>query len=137
MDNRCTYDTCPKASLLRGLCEQHFLMQFVQPHQKERRRLEDTLALINVTIAAHCQELYKARHPNELDAIHRRPDGAWTNSAKVYCHTCWLAFDGAMECWRHEENCKGKPKTIRREASGKLPKQQETLIDDAEVINDI
>jgi hypothetical protein len=138
MDNRCSYDTCPKASICKGLCEQHYLMQFVQPLQKERRNSKDLLAIINANIADAVQQLYKAKHPNEQAAMFRRPDGTWTNTAKVFCHNCWKPFDGAMECWRHEQDCKGKPSGAKRRASApSIPTTKEMLIDDGEVINDV
>lgn len=141
MIDRCSYDTCPKLSLVRGLCEQHFLLQFVQPLQKERRNSEDILALLNANIAAHVQELYKAKHPNETNDrfLRQRPDGAYTNTAMVFCHKCWKGFDSGIEVLQHEEDCRGERK-LRREASGRVPKQptiSETLVDEGEIDSNV
>ena len=140
--NRCTYDTCPKPAIVRQLCEQHYLVQFVQPLQKERRNSEELLLIINTTIASHVQELYKAKHPNGEPSrlLRQRPDGAYTNSAMVFCHKCWKGFEGAIDCIQHEEDCQADRPKLRREASGKSASQsnvKDQLIDDGEVVNDI
>ena len=147
MLDRCSYDTCPKASIVRGLCEQHFLMQFVQPLQKERRNSEDVLARLNANIAAHVQELYKAKHPNETSDrfLRQRPDGAYTNTAMVFCHKCWKGFDSGIEVIQHEENCNGKPCRVvgcSRPASSRAkathaPKQHETLVDEGDIDSNV
>src|SRR5258708_5138040 len=141
MNKQCTYDICLKSAVVRGLCEQHFLVQFVQPLQKERRNSEDVLARLNANIAAHVQELYKAKRPNETNDrfLRQRPDGAYTNTAMVFCHKCWKGFDSGIECLQHEEDCRGEQRSgVKRRASGpSIPKQTETLLDEGDIDSNV
>jgi hypothetical protein len=140
MNDRCSYDTCPKTSIVRGLCEQHFLIQFVQPLQKERRNSEDVLALLNANIAALVQELYKAKHPNDwqTDRFLRRGPNGYTNTATVFCHKCWKGFDSGIECLQHEEDCKVRNERAKHRASGpSIPKQHEVLVDEGDIDSNV
>ena len=117
----CSIHQCEKGSLARSMCERHFLAQFVQPLQKERDRLEQTLDILNGNIKELLDELGSSRprlRPNAgkgYDFL-REINGRRVNEgALVYCHRCEKPFESGIECINHEEQCKGSrpPKAVK------------------------
>lgn len=134
MPIRCDYDICPTPALARGKCELHFLMQYVTPLQKERRNIEDTLAILNSNIKEFVDELgiekARARGIDKPERFLRHNGDGWTNTGMVFCHKCWHGFQSGIECMQHEEQCRASKPKKERSNSPRQPAQRVVLVDD-------
>jgi hypothetical protein len=137
----CSYGACAAAPIPRhkGLCEGHFLFQYVTPLQKERRNLEDALNLVNKTIKEHLDEMRQAKNPQTSFAeseLLARKDG-YSNRGHCFCHKCDKVFDSGVEVIMHEENCKGR---IAKRVAGLPRAAKQSLVyadDTSELVQNI
>jgi|HubBroStandDraft_3_1064219.scaffolds.fasta_scaffold244050_2 hypothetical protein len=115
---------------VKGYCEQHYLQQFVEPLQKERRNLEEAISnLYNQELAA-LVPLGEARKANRVNAT----------IGRVYkCgRGCGFQSNSSLALVWHEPDCDYKGPTLKTERSGRAkagkPTKPKVQIDDEEAI---
>lgn len=122
-------------AVVRGVCQKHFLAQYVAPLQKERDNSQAIVDQLNSTIKSLLSELGQARRIEQAPArnrLLRTITGAYTNSTLVFCHKCWAPFDSGIDVIVHEETCRGsKPKRERTTQSrvARRPVDENALVD--------